>query len=58
MTKDELKRAIYKLDITQTKLAEECGVARRTVYHWTAGTRSVPGYAEIIINKLLEERTK
>jgi transcriptional regulator with XRE-family HTH domain len=41
LTPEELKRLRLRLDLTQTELADQLGVARNTVTRWETGARKI-----------------
>jgi transcriptional regulator with XRE-family HTH domain len=41
LTPAELKRLRLRLDLTQTELADQLGVARNTVTRWETGARKI-----------------
>jgi transcriptional regulator with XRE-family HTH domain len=48
MDAKKLKEIMETKKLTVKVLAVELGVAPRTVYHWLAGDRKIPGTVEVI----------
>lgn len=51
MTKHEILVHRAKLGDTQVELGKRLGVTGRCVQYWEAGTRKVPKYVVIFLNK-------
>jgi len=56
VTPAELRSAREAMGLTQTELAEALETALRTVQHWEAGDRAIPGPVRVAL-RLLTERT-
>lgn len=57
MSPIQIKALRESLGMTQTQLAEVCGVSRQAVYQWEAGTRN-PSKGSVMLMRAAENSYK
>ena len=56
MTPDQFRAALANLGLSQVGFARIAMVAPRTVRHWCAGTRSIPGPVIALLQMMAKAR--
>jgi DNA-binding transcriptional regulator YiaG len=56
MTPDQFRAALADLGLSQTGFARQAMVAPRTVRHWCAGTRAIPGPVIALLQMMAKAR--